>query len=71
MLKVSSLLLASLGFIFVAYGQVRPDVAAGLQSADWKERAIAYRALADVKNRTADENSALVALLVKETTPAG
>jgi hypothetical protein len=69
MLKAGSLLLTC-GLFFVASGQVRPDLAVRLQSTDWRERAAAYRYLADEKNRTADENSALVALLLSEKTPA-
>jgi hypothetical protein len=70
MLKVSSLLLAFFYLSFAAYAQVRQDVSAGLHSSDWRERAVAYRSLADKENRAPDENSALVALLLREKAPA-
>jgi hypothetical protein len=53
-----------------AYGQIKPDVAAKLRSAEWTERAEAYRLLTAQKNRSPEEETALVALLLREETPA-
>lgn len=49
-----------------AQGQLQPDVTAKLQSAHWQEREVAYKSLAQEKTRSPDEDTALVALLLKE-----
>lgn len=50
----------------LASGQIAPDVAEKLHSPDWREREQGYRAIAAEKNRSPEEDTALVALLAKE-----
>jgi hypothetical protein len=54
------------GLAVSAHGQLKPEIAAKLSSANWTDRRQAFRLIADEKTRSREENSALVDLLLRE-----
>jgi len=67
--KTSLFALVFLGLAASAGGQIRPDVTAKLRSADWTDRQLGYQIIAAKKDRSEQENTALVSLLLREESP--
>jgi hypothetical protein len=67
--KVVLFALISYGLAISAYGQIEPEVSSKFRSDDAEDRMNAYRLLAARSSRTADEDTALVALLLREEAP--
>lgn len=57
------------GLAISAYGQIDPQISRKLRSDDAGDRMSAYRLLAGRSSRTADEDTALVTLLMREEAP--
>jgi len=57
--------LVFIGFAASTRGQIQPDVITKLQSDDWTDRQLAYKVIASKKERSAEENTALVLLCYK------